>query len=79
MLYEVMAWSEYLIQQNCFSSILYPQAVTSTKGLLPPLMFHLGTSSNNAFADAHATAGWSNFTITLRGQIVVETAVVIPN
>jgi len=42
-------------------------------------MFDLGTSFNNAHANVHLTAGWSNFTITLPGQVIVETAVVIPS
>jgi hypothetical protein len=76
-----MAWSEYLIPDTrFFSSILYPQNIATTLGLKPKLYFRNGVdSSTNAFADAHATAGHSNYTITFPSQIVVETAVVIPS
>lgn len=78
---EIMAWSEYLISHTRFlSSILYPQNVASTLGLKPRLYFNFGAdSTNNAHANAHATAGWSNYTITLHSQIIIETVVVIPS
>jgi len=76
-----MAWSEYLIPQaRFFSSILYPQNVASTLGLKPRLFYRIGANSTNtAFADNSTTAGWSNYSITLPGQIIIETAVVIPS
>jgi hypothetical protein len=78
---EIMAWSEYLISHTHFlSNLLYPQNVASTLGLKPRLYFNYGAdSTNNAYANAHATAGWSNYTITLPGQIIIETVVVIPS
>ena len=76
-----MAWSEYLLPQARFiSSIIYPQNVASTLGLKPRLYINnFFDETTNAFADPSPTAGWSNYTITLPVQIMIETAVVIPS
>ncbi len=62
-----MAWSEHLIHQNSFSGILMPGTVSNKNALEPPLKFYSGTDGTNSNAPVHATAGWSNYTITLPG------------
>ena len=65
-------------QSRFISSTLYPQNFASTLGLKPRLFINYGLSdTNNAYAGTSPTAGWSNYTISLPGQIMIETVVVI--